>query len=200
MTPEIQEQIQKCNKLLERTPTFETKPENGYGHIQVKYDENYEKPILWVAQNIDPTMTLIDLQQLEKHIQDEINLIESLEKYEKQIKLSLNKCDTDTQKFYIKLLTSEKITILNQSLEGWDQGFCVDVLSIDCEAEEPIAFDNGRLKFKKGEKFTIIATVDEKEDITYYGTATVQQIIYYADGEWDIKYYDYIDFTKTQDI
>lgn len=65
---EITRLIKDINELLKKTPSFQTKPENGYGHVKVEWDDIYEQPILWVATNVDKTMTLIDLQSLKDHI------------------------------------------------------------------------------------------------------------------------------------
>lgn len=69
---EVEKQMKVCTKLLRENPGFVTQPENGYAHIKVVWDELYEESVLWVAQNLDKTMTLIDLQQLELHIRGEI--------------------------------------------------------------------------------------------------------------------------------
>lgn len=197
MTKEIQEQIMKCEQLLKELPQFETKPENGYGHIKVEYDENYEKPLLWVAYNVDTTMTLIDLQQLEKHLQQEKEKRGETLKYQQGFKLDLMKLDEKARQFFIELIQSTNITITQQTEEGWDEGFCVNVLCTECTAQSPVSFDNKRLNFKEGDKFTLITTIDEHEG---YGATSIQQVLHYADGDWDIKDYEYIDFDKQQDI
>ena len=193
-------QIQKCTKLLQEKADFETRPENGYGHIKVQYDDNYEKPLLWVAHNADPLMTLIDLQQLEKHLTKEIQRTETVKEYQKQIQLDLMKCNDKARDFFIRLIQSDKITILNQSKEGWNEGYCVNVLSIKCKINEPVSFDDGRLKFKKDEELYLIATIDEREPLSFYGSTSVSQLIEYADGDWDLRDYDYLDFDKEQNI
>lgn len=69
---EVEKQMKVCTKLLRENPGFVTQPENGYAHVKVVWNELYEESVLWVAQNLDKTMTLIDLQQLELHIRGEI--------------------------------------------------------------------------------------------------------------------------------
>ena len=69
---EVEKQMKVCTKLLRENPGFVTQSENGYAHVKVVWNELYEESVLWVAQNLDKTMTLIDLQQLELHIRGEI--------------------------------------------------------------------------------------------------------------------------------
>ena len=68
---EITQLIKEINELLKTHPTFKTKPENGYGHVKVEWDDITEQPLLWVVQNLDETMVMIDLQNLKNHIESE---------------------------------------------------------------------------------------------------------------------------------